>query len=91
VRNILKKALLKAGIGEQVTNQWLRNSSATHLLENGTDLRYIQDMLGHSDIKITLKYTHISDNKRRTITSPLDKIAEKKKNEKNIKGEQKLP
>jgi len=38
-----------------------------------------------------LKYTHVSDNKQRTITSPLDKIAEKKKNEKNIKGEQKPP
>jgi len=59
--------------------------------ESFANLRYIQDMLGHPDIKTTLKYSHVSDNKRRTITSPLDKIAEKKKNEKNSKGEQKPP
>ena len=74
VSNILKKALKKSGIDIKATNHWLRHSFATDLLEHGTDIRYIQDLLGHASIKTTLRYTHVSDNKRRTIVSPLDRI-----------------
>jgi site-specific recombinase XerD len=74
IRNILKGALIKAGISEKVTNHWLRHSFATDLLENGVDIRYIQDLLGHASIKTTLRYTHVMDNKRRAIQSPLDRI-----------------
>ena len=74
VRQVLKKALLKAGIDIKATNHWLRHSFATDLLEHGTDIRYIQDLLGHKDIKTTLRYTHVSDEKRRSIQSPLDRI-----------------
>jgi site-specific recombinase XerD len=81
VNNILKAALKKAGIDTKVTNHWLRHSFATDLLEHGTDIRYIQDLLGHSNIKTTLRYTHVADIKRRSIQSPLDRINFKKPGE----------
>ncbi len=74
VGNILKDALHRTGIEPKATNHWLRHSFATDLLEHGTDLRYIQDLLGHKDIKTTLRYAHVSDNKRRSIVSPLDRL-----------------
>lgn len=80
VGNILKRAMKLAGITKKATNHWLRHSFATDLLEHGTDIRYIQDLLGHKDIKTTLRYAHVSDNKRRTIKSPLDRIKIMKKN-----------
>lgn len=71
---ILKKAINKAGITKPVTLHWLRHSYATHLLENGTDLRYIQELLGHSSSKTTEIYTHVSTKSIQQIKSPFDDL-----------------
>ena len=59
-------------ITKPVSLHWLRHSYATHLLENGTDLRYIQEILGHSSSKTTEIYTHVSTKNIQKITSPFD-------------------
>ncbi len=72
IQKIIKNAATKAGIRKSITPHTLRHSFATHLLENGTDIRYIRDLLGHSDISTTLIYTKVSNKNIRNIKSPLD-------------------
>jgi len=72
LQQVLKQAVKKAGINKPVSLHWLRHSYATHLLENGTDLRYIQEILGHSSSKTTEIYTHVSNKEIQKITSPYD-------------------
>jgi integrase/recombinase XerD len=74
VQNILKNAVEKVGISKHATVHTLRHSFATHLLENGTDLRYIQELLGHSSSKTTEIYTHVSKKSIGKIRSPLDNL-----------------
>lgn len=69
----LKEAVLKAGVHKRVTVHTLRHSFATHLLDNGTDIRTIQELLGHVDLKTTMIYTHVSKINRLGIVSPLDR------------------
>ena len=69
---VLKQALAKVKITKPVTLHWLRHSYATHLLESGTDLRYIQEILGHRSSKTTEIYTHVSTKSIQRIVSPFD-------------------
>lgn len=71
---VLKQAVKKAGIHKPVTLHWLRHSYATHLLESGTDLRYIQELLGHNSSRTTEIYTHVSTKNIQQIKSPFDDL-----------------
>ena len=72
--NVLKQALALTNIRKPVTLHWLRHSYATHLLESGTDLRYIQELLGHNSSKTTEIYTHVSTKNIQNIKSPFDDL-----------------
>ena len=74
MEEVLKKYVKLAAINKPVTLHWLRHSYATHLLENGTDLRYIQEILGHKSSKTTEIYTHVSTKQLQKIKSPFDDL-----------------
>lgn len=72
IQVIIQNAAKKAGIRKKVTPHTLRHSFATHLLEKGTDIRYIKELLGHADVSTTLIYTRVSNKDISQIKSPLD-------------------
>lgn len=72
VRQFLRKSCIKAGIKKTVTPHTLRHSYATHLLENGVDIRYIQSLLGHAKPETTMIYTHVKRKDLMEIQNPLD-------------------
>lgn len=72
VRSFLKDSCARAGITKRVTPHCLRHSYATHMLENGIDIRYIQALLGHSRPETTMIYTHVAQKDLSKIKSPLD-------------------
>ena len=69
---VLQEMAKKAGIKKHISLHTLRHSFATHLLESGTDLRYIQELLGHSSPKTTMIYTHVTSNSFKKIINPFD-------------------
>lgn len=74
VQHAIKVSAVRAGIGKNVHVHTLRHSFATHLLENGVDIRKIQSLLGHTNLQTTQIYTHISNEEIKKIKSPLDML-----------------
>ena len=74
IQKIIKLTSQRAGINKKVTPHTLRHSFATHLLENGTDIRMIQAMLGHASLNTTQVYTHISSEQIKKVQNPLDNL-----------------
>lgn len=77
VRQIIKRAAKKAGIQKRVTPHVLRHSYATHLIDNGVNLRHVQELLGHAKPETTMIYTHVSTQKLTNIESPFDQLLKK--------------
>lgn len=84
VRRFLSKATSKAGIKKQVSPHTLRHTYATHLLESGVDLKYVQELLGHSRPETTQIYLHVTQKKLMKVASPIDTLLNEAKKEQKL-------
>jgi integron integrase len=76
LQNMVKRAIEKAGVNKHGTCHSFRHAFATHLLENGTDIKVIQELLGHNSLETTMIYTHVAQKKLALVESPLDRLGE---------------
>ena len=72
MQRAVKRAVAQAGLAKRATSHTLRHSFATHLLESGTDIRTLQELLGHQSVQTTMVYTHVLNRDGRGVRSPLD-------------------
>jgi site-specific recombinase XerD len=74
LQKAVRTAVRRAGLTKRVTCHTFRHSYATHLLENGVNIRVVQELMGHADVKTTEIYTHVMRKDLKTIVSPLDSL-----------------
>jgi len=74
IQKTIKKAVSAAGITKRASCHTLRHSFATHLLEDGYDIRTVQELLGHKDVRTTMIYTHVLNRGGKGVRSPMDSI-----------------